>query len=395
MAEKALSLIKAEKPGIQSMALPENVRGEIEQVKGNLASLYKLMEEVLQPGIDFDRIPGTDKPTLLQPGAQILGQVFKLAARYHMERGEKDLDREPPFISYQVRAEIFNKESGAFLGEGVGSANSLENKHRWRKAKDENGNEIRIENEDIMTLDNTLLKMAKKRSLVDATLNVTGASRLFTQDAEDLGIQEQVEPASSKQLNFLRALAKKRELSEEALLAAAAAISGRELRSIDDLTRPEASALIDRLSNGPLPQQNAGNGGGAGKPEPASKPAEKEAPKAGGEKPKEAPAAPPKAPKAEEIESEFTATRAGEKVPVAGKGDSGRVVAKCLRKAGSLVAGKAYSLWAKPGTSAVEEVASLGEGETFKARFVLEKSIPIVTGIDRGLPEVPPFEQSA
>lgn len=380
MAEKALSLIKAEKPGIQSMPLPEVMRAEIEQVKVNLAALYKLMEEVLQPGIDFDRIPGTDKPALHQPGAQILGQVFKLAARYHIERAEKDLDREPPFVAYQVRAEISNKETGAFLGEGVGSANSLENKHRWRKVKDENGNEIRIENTDVMTLDNTLLKMAKKRALVDATLNVTGASRLFTQDAEDLGIQEQIEPASSKQINFLRTLAKKRVLSEEDLLAAAAAISGRELRLIDELSRPEASALIDSLNNGPLPQ----NGGGKDvrKPEPpAANPAEKEAPKAEKEKPKEAPAAPSEPPKSVELEAEFAATRTGERVTVPGKGDSAKVVAKCLRKNGPLVAGKVYTLWVRPGAPAVDAATGLAEGEVFRARLEVQKGIPIVSDI--------------
>lgn len=395
MTEKALSLNRAEKPGIRSATLPEGVRQEIEQVKLNLAALYTLMEEVLQPGIDFDRVSGTDKPTLLQPGAQILGMVFKLTPRFHVERAEKDLDREPPFIAYEVRCEVFHKETAAFLGEGVGSANSLESRHRWRY-EGEGDSRRKVENADVMTLDNTLLKMSKKRAWVDAVLNVTGASRLFAQDLEDLGIQEQVEAASSKQLNFVRALAKKRGLPEEALLAMAAKVSGRELRSIDEITRPEASALIDKLNEAPPQNGDGGSGADPRKPEPPGvKPAEKEAPKAEGEKPKEAPAAPPEAQKAEEYESEFVAARAGETVPVPGRGDSARIVAKCLRKAGSLLAGKTYNLWAKPGTSTVEEVASLGEGESFRARFVSEKGICIITGIDRGLPEVPPFEQSA
>ena len=33
---------------------------------------------------------------------------------------------------------------------------------------------------------NTVLKMAKKRSFIDAVLTVTGASRIFTQDLEDI-----------------------------------------------------------------------------------------------------------------------------------------------------------------------------------------------------------------
>ena len=45
----------------------------------------------------------------------------------------------------------------------------------------------RIENEDIADVYNTVLKMAKKRALVDATLTATAASDIFTQDVEDFG----------------------------------------------------------------------------------------------------------------------------------------------------------------------------------------------------------------
>jgi hypothetical protein len=44
-----------------------------------------------------------------------------------------------------------------------------------------------IENPDLPDLWNTVLKMAEKRARVDAVLAVTGASALFTQDAEDHG----------------------------------------------------------------------------------------------------------------------------------------------------------------------------------------------------------------
>lgn len=385
MTERGLSLIKAEKPGIQSAALPESLREGIEQVKVNLAALYATMAEVLQPGIDFDRVPGTDKPTLLQPGAQVLGQVFKLAQRYHIERAEKDLDREPAFIGYQVRCEIYSKESGVFLGEGVGAANSLESRHRWRY-EGEGDNRRKVENSDVMSLDNTLLKMAKKRALVDATLNVTGASRLFTQDVEDLGLQE-IEPASSKQVNFVRALGKKRGMTDEDLLAMASRVSGRELRSLDELSRPEASALIDQMNEG-SPEPEKGKSGRKGK-EPES---------AGGAKAEEQAALRPQdqePPKAGELESEFAVTRSGQRVPVAGKGDSANVVAKCLRKAGPLVAGKTYTIWARPGTAEADEVGALGEGEVFRARVEIQKGVPIVVEIARDASDAPAFEETA
>jgi len=43
----------------------------------------------------------------------------------------------------------------------------------------------RVENTDLADTYNTVLKMAKKRALVDATLTATAASDIFTQDLED------------------------------------------------------------------------------------------------------------------------------------------------------------------------------------------------------------------
>ena len=44
----------------------------------------------------------------------------------------------------------------------------------------------KVENDDPYTLANTILKMSQKRAHIAATLNATGASRIFTQDIEDM-----------------------------------------------------------------------------------------------------------------------------------------------------------------------------------------------------------------
>ncbi len=44
----------------------------------------------------------------------------------------------------------------------------------------------RIEYDNPADYYNTCLKMAKKRALIDGTLNATGASHIFTQDVEDM-----------------------------------------------------------------------------------------------------------------------------------------------------------------------------------------------------------------
>jgi hypothetical protein len=56
----------------------------------------------------------------------------------------------------------------------------------------------RIESEDPADQYNTVLKMAKKRAHVDATLTATAASDIFTQDVEDFAENVHVEPPKSR-----------------------------------------------------------------------------------------------------------------------------------------------------------------------------------------------------
>ena len=69
----------------------------------------------------------------------------------------------------------------------------------------------KINNPDICSLVNTILKMAKKRAFIDAVLQVASLSEVFTQDLEDMGdlIQQEnensimtLEQATSIKLNF-------------------------------------------------------------------------------------------------------------------------------------------------------------------------------------------------
>lgn len=253
--EKSSALVSAQ-------VLPPEMQAEIEYMAQHIQALYHLMDKVMQPKVDFDRIPGTDKPTLLQPGAQLLCKLFKLAPSFEVLAKTVDLERTPPYVDFEVECKLHNQETGVYVGSGVGAANSMENRYRWRREGDD-----KVQNDDIMTLQNTLFKMAKKRAFVDATLNVTGASRLFTQDLEDLGLT-QVEPASSKQVNFLRSLGKQKSLDDAALLEMARGKTDRQMDKLEDLTRPEASALIEELRGGA--QQGGGEAAAQGPAQPAA-----------------------------------------------------------------------------------------------------------------------------
>jgi hypothetical protein len=150
--------------------------------------------------VDFGTIPGTPKPTLYKPGAEKICSLFQLAPRVLVT----DMSH-PDVVAYQVRVELFTI-GGVFCGEGVGSASSAESKYQWRSsvckeewdAAPEDRRRVtykRGKNNSFYTIaqvrtepsdqDNTILKMAKKRALIDAVLTVTAASDIFTQDAED------------------------------------------------------------------------------------------------------------------------------------------------------------------------------------------------------------------
>jgi hypothetical protein len=192
------------------------------EIKAQVQLIQEVMQAVMQAGYHYGVIPGTEKPTLLKPGAEKLTTTFRLAPMLHVEVRELgDGHRE-----YQARCTLVHIPTGRVYGEGVGLCSTLESRYRYRQAEhvcpncgratiikgraEYGGGWLcfqrkggcgakfsdadtaimcqmvgRIENPDIADTYNTVLKMAKKRALVDATLTATAASDIFTQDLED------------------------------------------------------------------------------------------------------------------------------------------------------------------------------------------------------------------
>ena len=144
--------------------------------------IHQVMEKVMKPGVHFGRaFGGSNKDVLLKPGADLLAMTFRLAPEYRVERHElPDGHRE-----YEVVC-IMRGPDGTVVGEGVGSASTMEKKYRYRKDG--------TENDCIADVYNTVLKISKKRAHVDATLTCTGASDMFTQDL----IEEDEEGAAAR-----------------------------------------------------------------------------------------------------------------------------------------------------------------------------------------------------
>lgn len=159
--------------------------------------IQEVMAAVMKDGTHYGTIPGTPKPSLWKPGAEVLGATFHIASSYRTE----DLSGDS-FIRYRVVCIGTHQGTGTVMGEGLGECSSLEEKYKWRKAtgqkefdntpedrrrvkygKDYTVNQVRTECVDQA---NTILKMAAKRAQVAMILNVVAASDIFTQDIEDI-----------------------------------------------------------------------------------------------------------------------------------------------------------------------------------------------------------------
>jgi hypothetical protein len=149
----------------------------LKQIGDRVNLVHKVLETVMKKDTHYGTVPGCgSKMVLLKPGADVLAMTFRLVPQFAVSRTDlPDGHRE-----YDITCSMYGPD-GALLGQGVGSASTMEKKYRYRK--DAKGN--KVENEDIADCYNTVLKIAKKRAHIDATLTVTGAADLFTQDLID------------------------------------------------------------------------------------------------------------------------------------------------------------------------------------------------------------------
>ncbi len=214
---------------MQELQLAQNnmIQYSPDDVLNQVKSIQSLMSKAMKDGEHFGKIPGCgDKPTLLKAGAEKINFMFRLSAHYTIT--EKELPN--GHREYQIVTDLIHIPSGKSFGQGVGSASTLETKWRYRNqvtkldepippdyrqnknhykelgfiCKQENGEwgwykKERIEHDNPADNYNTVLKMAKKRSLVDASLTSTAASDIFTQDVEELVENGIIEPKPETQ----------------------------------------------------------------------------------------------------------------------------------------------------------------------------------------------------
>lgn len=208
-----------------ALARPDDTGLSIETIVGRVEKIKQVQARVMREGHHYGKIPGVDRPTLLQPGAQMLCMTFQLAPTF-----ELDERRDGDHLEVTARCMLTHAPTGTVVGGGVGSCSTRESRYAYRRGervcpecgsgalrKSKNDPEWfcwrkldgcgatfdidderitsqvvdRVDNPDLPDVYNTVRKMATKRALVAATLIATCASDLFTQDVEDDAPKEQ------------------------------------------------------------------------------------------------------------------------------------------------------------------------------------------------------------
>ena len=157
----------------------------VEEAKQFDDDMNRFIDTVLISGVVYGVIPHCNKPTLLKSGAEKIMNYLGLIARTEVVNRVEDYNT--GFFSYECKVFLIDY-NGVVKGEGVGICNSREGRY----AK-QNGYAVQ----------NTVLKMTKKRALVDAALNVGNLSARFTQDVEDMNLEPE-RPSVGKSVEELR-----------------------------------------------------------------------------------------------------------------------------------------------------------------------------------------------
>lgn len=233
-----------------------------------------MVAEVLEDGVDYGEIPGTEgKKALFKAGAERL--AFSVGASLELEVLEREIDhdREVPWTKtkwtgpkgnrkaieshglarglyrYVVKCRLVRREDGAVLGEGIGSCSTMESKYIDRPRDTEN----------------TVLKMAKKRASVDAVLSTLALTGRFAPDEpEDDGTDDDgVVEDPTDGLTLAQALAFQLngvaigEMRAKALSNAMQWITGKLFESPDDARLRRIGAMIEMVhahrETNPLP----------------------------------------------------------------------------------------------------------------------------------------------
>lgn len=190
---------------------------ELSDMKNGRDRVRAAMER-MKEGRDYVR--SGDRFTLLKGGAEMLLAEFGFSSQ-SIICAEK---RYRGNVTYTMETRIFS--GGNMIANGFGTCST---------------SELPQENQDMSKRMNSAIKMAKKRSFVDAVLTATASSWLFTQDIGDMNVEK---PMTPNQERYIRSLMDQGGLDQDMIYEIMPDLNGTIL---EEMSRSEASRLIEAL----------------------------------------------------------------------------------------------------------------------------------------------------
>jgi len=284
---------------LQTMNRDLTVNGEtnlsmVQRLKERINTIQYAHRQIMVEGVDYGVIPGCGtKPALMKAGAEKLMLAFRISPTF--QETVKDFDGMHREIIVKC---TLTDSNGSILGEGLGSCSTLETKYRYRNISDyeildtpipkdskEKKSEyrkqgfgmknvdgvwywvkyldsVKSENPDPADQWNTVLKMAKKRALVDGALTVLGASDIFTQDIDEQKQEPvpQKQPIKTHKQNFEEL--KSKAVSPDSAVIFSGIVNGYmekyKVEKMESLTESDYEVLVKEIKNYKAPQKEAG-----------------------------------------------------------------------------------------------------------------------------------------
>ena len=159
----------------------------VSNIRQRIQAVQEVMRGVMKEGTHYGTIPGTPKPSLWKPGAEVLCLTFRLAPILDSRVVADDLECEWAYTAYKRDGSIVEGNCvGFFEVEASCTISNLDGAPLSRCSARCNNREKQYRSLSLFEIRNTVQKMAEKRAFVSAVLLATGASDIFTQDLEDL-----------------------------------------------------------------------------------------------------------------------------------------------------------------------------------------------------------------
>lgn len=211
----------------------------IDEARTSMVALQRFVHEVLIENVDYAKIDGYERPSLMLSGAQkIASSILKVSHRQEIVNRIEDYNK--PFFCYETKVTLVDITNGIIKSEAHATCNSRE---------------ARFRDMDPYTVANVAIKLSLKRSFVTAVLYCgNGLSSFFTCDLEewtnnsvnkvDSSIINE-KPMSQRQYVYICDLIKMNNIMNEEFRAVL-----KELFNLDDVNMcnsQQASKLIERI----------------------------------------------------------------------------------------------------------------------------------------------------